>query len=60
MKTYICKNKADNLCDTCKFCIADCSQDVEFGDGIGNDNVVECAGYYPGGEIPENVEVINE
>lgn len=60
MKKYICKNNAENLCDTCEFCIADCMQPVEFGNGIGNDNVVECAGYEPTGEIPEYIEVIND
>lgn len=60
MAKYVCKNQSDNLCDTCEFSIADCMQLVEFGNGIGNDNVVECDGYYTTGEIPEYVEEIND
>lgn len=36
----------DNLCSTCKKCIADCnSKELEFGDGVGNDNVICCDAY---------------
>lgn len=36
----------ENLCDTCQKCIADCNADnIEFGDGVGNDNVIECDEY---------------
>ena len=32
-----------NLCDTCIFCFATCTCDeVEFGDGVGGDNIIEC------------------
>jgi len=42
------KNSKENLCDTCWFCIADCKQtQVKFGDGLGNDNIIECSGYIP-------------
>lgn len=39
-----------NLCDTCKFHVAECDaefneDDLFFGDGIGNDNVYECKVY---------------
>lgn len=40
------KSSKDNLCDTCRKCIADCdAKDIEFGDGVGNDNIVECGEY---------------
>ena len=33
----------DNLCDSCALCFADCpSENVVFGNGIGDDNVIEC------------------
>jgi hypothetical protein len=60
MAKYVCKNQFDNLCDTCEFCIADCMQQVTFGTGLGNDNVIMCTGYFPTEEIPEYVEVIND
>jgi len=34
-----------NLCDTCIFEIPTCAarpQNVEYGDGVGNDNIIEC------------------
>ena len=35
-----------NLCDTCMYSFGCCSGDIrKFGDGVGNDNVVECFGY---------------
>lgn len=45
------KSKDENLCDTCKFCIATCNPEeglLEFGDGIGEDNVIACPTYSPG------------
>ena len=36
----------ENLCDTCGACFADCdATEVLFGDGVGDDNVVECDAY---------------
>lgn len=35
-----------HLCDTCQKCYPECdSEDIEFGCGKGNDNVVKCGGY---------------
>lgn len=31
-----------NLCDSCVNEFATCKNNPEFGDGIGNDNVIEC------------------
>ncbi len=32
-----------NLCDTCSLSIPECNaQNVEYGDGVGNDNVIKC------------------
>lgn len=35
----------DNLCDSCALCFADCPAEIVFGNGIGNDNVIECDVY---------------
>lgn len=38
----------DNLCDTCKLSYPSCpadETDIEFGDGIGEDNVIDCTYY---------------
>jgi hypothetical protein len=36
----------DNLCDTCRNHIATCeAENIEFGDGVGNDNVTNCDSY---------------
>lgn len=35
-----------NLCDDCIFSIAECRakpEDVTYGDGIGNDNIIKCS-----------------
>jgi len=45
MKT---KDTKENLCDTCIVVsgIPDCiDKDAEFGNGIGNDNVIKCDNY---------------
>lgn len=35
-----------NLCDTCLLNFGECEQDmIEFGNGIGNDNVIKCSSY---------------
>lgn len=39
--------KKYNLCDTCKWCFAECTaKNIRFGEGIGNDNVVGCDKYF--------------
>lgn len=63
MAKSICKDKNDCLCDSCVFRYPECGgQDVEidFGTGIGFDNIVECDGYEPDGELSETIEVIND
>lgn len=44
-----CEERLDtkiNLCDTCYFEFAVCKSDkIEYGDNIGNDNVIECEGF---------------
>lgn len=40
----------DNLCDTCILSYPTCpayETDIEFGDGIGEDNVIDCTYYVP-------------
>lgn len=40
MKT---KDSKQNLCDSCQYCQPTCEAiGIKFGDGVGNDNVVEC------------------
>jgi len=34
-----------NLCDTCLYTFAECDGEPVFGNGKGNDNVVECSKY---------------
>lgn len=35
-----------HLCDSCKKTFPECEPvESEFGDGYGNDNVIECSGY---------------
>ncbi|WHH59142.1 hypothetical protein [Petroclostridium sp. X23] len=37
-----------NLCDTCQFNIPECNakyEEMEFGNDIGNDNVIKCSAY---------------
>lgn len=48
-------NKEMNLCDYCSFCMSDCYGEVKFGEGYGNDNIIECDCYNGeiGGEIYE-------
>ena len=40
-------NTEVNLCKTCRDTFATCAkpQSIEFGNGVGNDNVVSCSGY---------------
>jgi hypothetical protein len=39
-------NTKINLCDTCVYSIPECrAKEIEFGDGLGNDNVIECDCY---------------
>ena len=46
MRIYRTSDSTENLCDTCPKCIADCDgKSLEFGDGIGNDNVIQCDAY---------------
>lgn len=49
------KDTKRNLCNSCKHSFAECSattDDIVFGDGVGNDNVWECAKYENKVEIP--------
>lgn len=42
------KTTKENLCDTCKYSFPECptnETDIEFGDGIGGDNVCNCKIY---------------
>ena len=41
------ESSKDNLCDYCKLHIPTCpkANHIKFGDGIGNDNVIECSEY---------------
>jgi len=40
------KNRKMNLCNTCSHEFPSCSgKDIEFGEGIGNDNIISCDAY---------------
>lgn len=41
------KESTYNMCDSCELCIAYCDQEVIFGNGVGEDNVIDCSGYSP-------------
>lgn len=50
--TIVTRAKCDteHLCDTCQFHMPDCDPEdefIEFGSGVGNDNVIACATYRP-------------
>lgn len=43
MARIICKDRKDDLCTQCSMHFPDCdSSTVEFGDGVGKDNVIGC------------------
>lgn len=62
MKKHVCKDSTANLCDSCVWTMSDCEPDhVEFGDGFGNDNVIECSVYDSSiMGLPDDVEIVNE
>jgi hypothetical protein len=45
MRVVGTESTKDNLCDYCQLHIATCpkANHLKFGDGIGNDNVIECS-----------------
>lgn len=48
MRASKATNNKINMCNTCVHCFSNCKQDlIEFGDGIGNDNVIVCSSYMP-------------
>lgn len=63
MQKFRCKKTYDTICDSCFFNYPECGGkdvDIDFGDGISYDNIIECDGYEPCGEMPEDIEVINK
>ncbi len=51
-KVYL---ETDNMCDYCRNCFATCpSSHVEFGEGVGHDNVIGCDTFYPTAKVPLN------
>lgn len=57
---YRCKTNDVNLCDSCinRWSFPECvGQEVEFGSGYGDDNIIQCEAYDP--EIlPDDVEEV--
>lgn len=50
------KDTKRHLCITCVYDIPECDatlDDVEYGDGLGNDNVMECSKYEADGRYAE-------
>lgn len=48
MKT---EDSKENLCDTCvnqsdfPKCLSEFGDEIKYGDGVGNNNIIECPGY---------------
>lgn len=42
----VIKDKFDNLCTYCADNYGECQQSPVFGNGTGNDNVIECDGFF--------------
>ena len=60
MATVRSKDKKAQLCDTCSKEYPKCdSYDIDFGIGLGFDNIVECDAY-EGLIDPEKIEVVKE
>ena len=49
MRVIKTKNTQDNLCTYCSNNFATCpkANHITFGNGVGNDNVIECSEYVP-------------
>jgi|WetSurMetagenome_2_1015567.scaffolds.fasta_scaffold1480639_1 hypothetical protein len=45
MRVVATKSSKDNLCNYCQLSIPSCpkANHLKFGDGVGNDNVIECS-----------------
>jgi len=57
VKIFKC-DKSKNLCDSCVKCFANCEVDngvIEFGNGLGGDNVIQCDQYTPKEILPQGV-----
>lgn len=53
MRVVATKNTKDNLCDWCQLCIPECpkANHIKFGNGKGNDNIIECSEFlFKGGD----------
>ena len=49
------KDTKIHLCDSCKYIVPECEPEkIEFGDGFGNDNVIECFKHEKEGEENES------
>lgn len=58
MRVVATKSTKDNLCDYCFECFASCpkAEHIKFGDGVGNDNVIECSEFLIKGGCEQYVE----
>ena len=53
MRVVATKNAQDNLCNWCQLHLPECpkANHIKFGNGIGNDNVIECSEFlFKGGD----------
>ncbi len=49
MAMHRAKDTKANLCDTCMLHPAECNTELdklEYGNGVGNDNIIGCTAYY--------------
>lgn len=58
MRVVATKSTTDNLCNYCQLHIATCpkAKHLEFGNGIGNDNVIECSEFIHKGGCEEFID----
>lgn len=52
MRVFATSSSKTNLCDFCRDHIATCptAEHLKFGDGVGNDNVIECSEFLHNGK----------
>ena len=56
IKVFKTDNDQENMCDNCEFEIPNCNMDdIKFGSGEGNDNIIQCSSY--SGDQYKEVEV---
>jgi hypothetical protein len=57
MRVVATRSTKDNLCDFCQLEFPTCPKatHIEFGDGVGNDNVIECSEFLFGDDCLDRI-----